>query len=112
MSIAFPYDPVAADVYRYGRMCSLDDVIEARARQMAEDPDYILDAATQKACETAEELGGEAFAALYALHHKHPDDLMGSQVLTDLYQIARKVTALIEEQIEQYAIWEIEREGK
>lgn len=110
--MTFDYDPVAAEVDRYCRGDSLcrEWLVEEKAREMRADPDYIRDAATEKAIEAAEGLGGEVFAALYALNAKHPDDLAGSQVLTDLYQVAKQVAAAIDEQIGQYAEWAIDRE--
>ena len=104
---------IESEIDQFLEACEAEDIREERIAELAEE--YRADDAKRAEAEqrTAGTFSPEHYSeltlALHDLHYTHPDDLIGSGVLTRLYQLAKveavaldsKLMEMAEESVEE-----------
>lgn len=97
--------------------CGVDESEEARAERIAERAaKYAEDDAKRREAESwiAGGFDGEFYTALtlamYDLHITEPDDLLGTQTLTNLYRLAKTVADKMDAELERMAADDLDKQ--
>ena len=97
--------------------CGVDESEEARAERIAERAaEYAEDDAKRREAEgwIAGQFDGEFYTdltlALYDLHTTAPSDLLGTQTLTRLYELAKAVASKMDPELERMAADDLDME--
>lgn len=105
------FDPVVMDEWRYnsGKEQIAQDLAEAKARDWLECETAEADEVVHD-CMFSDDMPTEIGYLLLELHKTRPEKLLGSDVLADLYRLAKKVDADVFEKLTEIALDELMRE--
>lgn len=93
----------------------LGDAIRARADEMEQDNDLVTDAVmavVDREIEGGHDRMWDMFAAIRKLHAVKPADLLGSDVLAELYRLARAAAEDVRQELEEMAEEALEAEAR